>query len=316
MNTSNISNFLDIGNNNKIIYNTNFLDYINNESSVLYFSDNSNFIDKLYQLYISNHIKNLFIISNTYNFKSMKKDIIIRKISKHTLRNITNNLIVIIDTINDYNFAVKVVKNLILINQFSKELDFKIGYNNNDINFTYCFTNNSFPYFKDIIDAIKCINISDIKEKYEYIYDTVCNFLDAQFIKNNFCDFKNDQCIANRLGQTSHSSMGCCYSFKYASFFDFRLIKDIKLCSYINCKSCSTKCITCKLYTCKYLQKQNIKFDTHKILLLECFFNKKQHLILSSNFFTSKEEILYKLLENNNDFYFWYYIMRKFYINK
>ena len=32
MNTSNISNFLDIGNNNKIIYNTNFLDYINNES--------------------------------------------------------------------------------------------------------------------------------------------------------------------------------------------------------------------------------------------------------------------------------------------
>ena len=67
MNTSNISNFLDIGNNNKIIYNTNFLDYINNESSVLYFSDNSNFIDKLYQLYISNHIKNLFIISNTYN---------------------------------------------------------------------------------------------------------------------------------------------------------------------------------------------------------------------------------------------------------
>ena len=150
--------------------------------------------------------------------------------------------------------------------------------------------------------------------QYEYIYDTVCEYLDNQFCKGNICDFKNDQCIANRENKTARKDMGCCYSFEYCKVFDPRFIKNVKLCQHLKDKTCSTKCITCKLFTCKYLKERGIKFDTHKILLLDCYFNKKQHLILNSNFFQTRDAILQKLLENNYDLYFWYVLFKKYMI--
>ena len=92
--------------------------------------------------------------------------------------------------------------------------------------------------------------------------------------------------------------MGCCYSFEYCNFFETKFIKNIKLCEHLINKTCSTKCITCKLFTCKYLKEKHIKFDTHKILLLDCFFDKKQHLILNSNFFKTREDILNKFISS------------------
>ena len=106
--------------------------------------------------------------------------------------------------------------------------------------------------------------------------------------------------------------MGCCYSFNYAKLLDFRLLKDVKLCQYMQNRTCATKNITCKLFTCKYLKEKNIKFDTHKILLLDCFFNKKQHDIIKSNFFRTREEILQKLQEKNHDLYYWYILRQKY----
>lgn len=108
--------------------------------------------------------------------------------------------------------------------------------------------------------------------------------------------------------------MGCCYSFEYAGFFDIRLVKNINVCKYMQNKTCSTKNITCKLYTCKYLKSKNIAFDSHKILILDCFLDKKQHYIIQSNFFRSREEILKKLEEKNNDLFFWYLFRRKYMI--
>ena len=106
--------------------------------------------------------------------------------------------------------------------------------------------------------------------------------------------------------------MGCCYSFNYAKLLDFRLLKDVKLCQYMQNRTCATKNITCKLFTCKYLKEKNIKFDTHKLLLLDCFFNKKQHDIIQSNFFRTREEILQKLQEKNHDLYYWYILRQKY----
>ena len=167
-------------------------------------------------------------------------------------------------------------------------------------------------YLDDFINALRCLFIADKSLQYAYIYDTVCEYLDTQFCKNKICDFQNDKCIANRAHLTAHEDMGCCYSFEYCNFFETKFIKNIKLCEHLINKTCSTKCITCKLFTCKYLKEKHIKFDTHKILLLDCFFDKKQHLILNSNFFKTREDILNKLLEENHDFYFWYVLKKRF----
>ena len=163
-----------------------------------------------------------------------------------------------------------------------------------------------------MINCIKALLMNDTREQYEFVYDTVCDYLDSQFNQCNLCDFKNDQCIANRTKSTKRETMGCCYSFDYAGFFDYRLIKNVKLCQYMQNRTCATKNITCKLFTCKYLKDKNIQFDSHKILLLECFFDKKQHDIIQSNFFKTREEILNKLLEKNHDLYFWYLCFKKY----
>ena len=144
----------------------------------------------------------------------------------------------------------------------------------------------------------------------------MCDFLDTQFSKCDFCDFKNDKCIANRNNSSKFKEMGCCHSFEYASVFSLNLLENVKICEYLKNKKCSTKNISCKLFTCGYLKKKKIKFNTRNILLLDCFFNYKQHDVIQFNFFKSKEEILEKLLEENHSTYIWYLIKREYMINR
>lgn len=51
---------------------------------------------------------------------------------------------------------------------------------------------------EEIDKAIKVILTKEKNQKYEYIYDEVCKSLDNSFIKSNFCDFKNNKCVAQR----------------------------------------------------------------------------------------------------------------------
>ena len=60
-------------------------------------------------------------------------------------------------------------------------------------------------------------------------------------------------------------------------------------------------------------KKEKIRFDTHKMILLDCFFNQKQHDIIKFNFFKNREEILEKLVEKNYAAYIWYLFKKKIY---
>ena len=51
------------------------------------------------------------------------------------------------------------------------------------------------------------------KERIEFIYNAVCNYLDEEFVKNNYCEFKNDICKAKRNCK-GNVTMGCCHKFK------------------------------------------------------------------------------------------------------
>ena len=133
---------------------------------------------------------------------------------------------------------------------------------------------------------IKAFNEKDIKKRYELIYDYMCKYLDNNVCV--LCDFKNDKCIANRLGKSVHKENGCCY-FRNEGFC--QLFKD---------KRCTNPNISCKLFMCKYVEKNIMKKKSlpKNYLLLDFFFNKKQKEILQRSYRKKKEETISKLLVN------------------
>lgn len=62
--------------------------------------------------------------------------------------------------------------------------------------------------FQEIIEVSRAISLKDKRKRYEYIYDTICNKLDAK-IKTNYCGFENDICLKDRLLNNNHIN-GCC----------------------------------------------------------------------------------------------------------
>ena len=204
------------------------------------------------------------------------------------IKQLTKQFNLVINPSNDFNETKWIIENLIELKKLCSK--FELTYTSS------IQKSEHTKYISDIETALKALEITDKKEQYTLIYENVCDYLDNQFREKNICDFKNDKCIANRENKTAHSIMGCCYSFEYAGFFSPQFIKNEQLCKYQQNRNCTTKCITCKLFTCKYLKEKGIKFDLHKILLLECFFNKKQHSILTSNFFKTEEEIINNLV--------------------
>lgn len=59
--------------------------------------------------------------------------------------------------------------------------------------------------------------------------------------------------------------------------------------------TCGVKCISCKLFTCDYLEKKGIKFRIKDILLLDAFFNPIQKYFIKYMVFTPKEKIIRRL---------------------
>ncbi len=150
------------------------------------------------------------------------------------------------------------------------------------------YNKNDKIHIFDLIKSIKVMLLPTKLEKYDYIYDTVCDYLDNEFVCKNICDFKDDKCIAKR---DFNCTCGCCRHFK--SLFSNKIVQ----CKYLINKRCSTKCLTCKMFTCSYIVKnKKIKFRIRDIFLLHKFFNPIQKIIILTSYFTPKEKILNRLL--------------------
>lgn len=167
-------------------------------------------------------------------------------------------------------------------------------------------------YSDDIEDVKKALAYKDERKRYEFIYDRVCKILDEKFERENFCDFKNDKCIANRKGAVTHKDMGCCYSYRQKGL----LCESLGLCKYMQDRKCTQVCISCKFFVCDYLKKQGICFEMKSFLLLELFFNRKQKEILRCNFFRKKKQIIDKLMERDYTPYILYIIFDKYLVKE
>ncbi len=129
-------------------------------------------------------------------------------------------------------------------------------------------------------------------DRNEYIYDKVCDDLENNFLKFNFCDFKNNKCILQRHKNIFFnnypytSTDGCCF-------------KIIRKCQHNNKDgTCKVKCISCKLFICPYLSKRGIGYYASELLLLRAFYTPKQRGICVNSFYEPEDRILSKL--NNN----------------
>lgn len=126
--------------------------------------------------------------------------------------------------------------------------------------------------------------LSNYNDKISIIYDTLCKDLDDIIKSCNYCFFINNKCIAQRdtnynLNWPKNNKNGCCYV-------------DISLnetCKFLENKKCSTDCLSCKLFTCKYLKKFGIDFNLHKCLLVNTFVFSLKRPELIWNFFKDKK---------------------------
>jgi hypothetical protein len=144
----------------------------------------------------------------------------------------------------------------------------------------------------DFISAINAIFYNTRYERYNYIYDTVCNYLDNCFYGKNLCDFQNNKCGEKR---NTSSVTGCCHHFKPKWLGP--LSPKMVLCEYLSENyTCNAKCISCKLFTCDYLNKKGVKFRIKDILLLDVFFNNLQKYFIKYMVFTKKEKIIKRLM--------------------
>ena len=180
--------------------------------------------------------------------------------------------------INNENidYFIKHTKNLIKkCDKNNLVLKFNISNIDNDIK------------LRDIKSIEKAINLKNREDRYNYIYDTVCGYLDDRINKENYCEFKDDVCIRFREENPNHKN-GCCEWEGRGK------------CKYLIDSVCTMKtCMACKLFTCKYLYKhKNIRQRINDYVLIKYFFNRNQKYILECSFWTPKDIVMKRLLAN------------------
>ncbi len=143
----------------------------------------------------------------------------------------------------------------------------------------------------EVIVALNAITFEE-KEKIQYLYKKICEYLDYQFKRNNYCDFKDDICMAKR---GTNGTMGCCHYYRH-KYLGLLLPNDFVLCRYQKNRTCNANCITCKMFTCKELEKKGEKFTNKNVILIKIFFNPLQKIIIATSYFTHQSEIIKKLM--------------------
>lgn len=213
---------------------------------------------------------------STIKLSEMKKKNFCSKLILTKVKNIENT--------EDKNEKIDIIDLIQWLDKIKKELK--------DIEFKFIFLADDLleeNLFKEeqIKKAIDVINITDTKQRYKRIYEEVYKYLNEDFISNKYCDFKNNQCVAQR----NHEFIpyirknGCCFT-------------TIRTCPNLKDGKCNIECLPCRLYSCPYLSKRGITYYASEIILFKAFLTKKQRKILVFDFYKPKEKILKKVLKS------------------
>lgn len=148
---------------------------------------------------------------------------------------------------------------------------------------------NQYEY--DIYVAVNTIQIDDKVQRYNYLYDEICYYLDHVCVPDNICEFKNNKCLAKRKTDVL---MGCCHHYSDKKF-GMLYQKNMVPCEYLGEKGCTTSAIGCKMFMCDEINKKGYKYTVYNVLLIRYFFNFIQKIIIKTGIFDSKENILNRI---------------------
>lgn len=154
-------------------------------------------------------------------------------------------------------------------------------YLNDEFVFNYSF---GFKYKNDFDKVLKALNMKNKYERYSYIYDEVCDYLDSLFIDKNMCEFADNKCYSNRC-KNFEKTCGCCSNNRGVA------------CKYLVDNHCTIKCSGCKFYICPVLKKKRGPIRMKDIPLAYYFLNDRQKIVLRYTVFTPKEEIVDRLVK-------------------
>lgn len=182
-------------------------------------------------------MNNIIKLDNDYYIKRINKNSVIpiNAINIHNLDLIkvlkNENIILKIDfdefNITDYK---RILKKLLLVKNIATRMKKEFGIMEKDKNiiaYVINFDENNLKQ-NDFISGINAIFYNTRFERYNYIYDTVCDYLDSYFYGKNLCDFQNNKCGEKR---NTSSTAGCCHHAKYKILGPF---SKLVLCEYLN----------------------------------------------------------------------------------
>lgn len=141
----------------------------------------------------------------------------------------------------------------------------------------------------ELDSLIKLFSIKNDDEKISFVYDNICEKMMKEIKKLNYCNFENNKCVTMRYtrGFPNSKENGCCSN----TYMDKG-----KDCRYLNqdhsCKICS---ISCRVFTCQYLQDRGIDHSLWQYPIIDCSMGKLTRAKLIHNFFIPKEIMMKKL---------------------
>ena len=211
------------------------------------------------------------------------------------------NILLNINTDNNFNIkdSVWAIKKIWKLFKVCKKNKVNIGVKDgeNIVIGNICFEKDIDSITQNIINPIKALRISNTRQRYEYIYDEVCDYLDVRFIKQNQCEFKNDICIEKQKCKkiTNLTTMGCCHRCKN-QYLGIILFQKFELCKYLKDKTCTIRSLSCKLYTCDTLKAKGRECRINDIVMLNVFLNNVQKFILKVSVYKTKDETVDRLM--------------------
>lgn len=247
-------------------------------------------------------MNNIIKLDNNYYIKKINKNNVIpvnaiNICSLNLIKVLKNESIILKINFDEFNITEykRILKKLLFVKNIAMRIKKEFGIvekGKKVIAYVINFDEKNLKY-NDFITGINAIFYETRYERYNYIYDTVCSYLDSYFYGKNLCDFKNNKCGEKR---NTSSTTGCCHHFKYKALGPF---SKLVLCEYLNKENytCDAKCLPCKLFTCDYLESKGIKFKIKDILLLNVFFNPIQKYFIKYMVFTPKDKIIKRLMK-------------------
>ena len=172
-------------------------------------------------------------------------------------------------SVDNYNYK-KVLKKIKIRRHSGKEFEFNYS--------------KDFKYKEDFNNIEKALNIKNKYDRYSFIYDTVCDYLDNLFIDKNMCEFYQDKCYSNRC-KKFEKTCGCCSNNNGVE------------CEYFDKDHCTIRCSGCKFYICPNLKKKKGPILMKDIFIAYYLLSPRERLVLRYSVFTPKEEIIKKMIK-------------------